>query len=48
MGIAVIAALAIGFILGLKKGSDEGSEQLLKICDRLCLTQEEIERILDY
>ena len=34
-----------GFILGYRKGQEEGLEQVYKICDRLGLTAEEVEKI---
>lgn len=45
--IGVLAAFAGGFILGYRRGQEEGLEQVYKICDRLGLTAEEIERITE-
>ena len=40
-----LAAMVGGFILGYRKGQEEGLEQVYKICDRLGLTAEEVEKI---
>lgn len=46
-GIGVLAAMVGGFILGYRKGQEEGLEQVYKICDKLGLTAEEIEKIME-
>lgn len=46
-GVLALASMVGGFILGYRKGQEEGLEQVYKICDKLGLTAEEIEKIME-